>query len=248
MGRATTESKRAETRPEARRTLVFAKRPLPGRVKTRLCPPLSPEQAAHLARAMLDDALERCLDCPDFRTTLAFAPAGELAWFEANYGGRRGRSGVLALRAQEGASLAERMAQAFASELGLAGSVVAIGSDQPLVASARIAAAHAALEAGADVVLGPDAGGGYYLIGMRASHPELFLHVPMSTSDNFAASVAQVERLGLTLARLEPGYDVDVEADLLRLTRDLAALDESSPGFPRRTAACLREALFLPRP
>lgn len=224
--------------PMQRTTAIFSKRPAPGEVKTRLCPPLAPDEAARLAEAMLADVVERCARHDGFRTVLWFAPADAEPWFRARFGA------ALELRPQVGDGLGQRLAAFFESELdgesGAAGArtAVAIGSDAPLVGTDRVVRAHEALERGADLVLGPDAGGGYYLVGMRRAHGALLRDVPMSTASMRDETIALAERLGLAVELLEPGYDVDVERDLVRLRRDL----ERAPArdFPRHTSACLR--------
>ena len=120
-----------------------------------------------------------------------------------------------------------------------------MGSDAPGVPAARLAEAHERLEAGADLVLGPDLGGGYYLIGMRAPHPELFLEVTMSTAHMGQETVALAQSRGLEVTRLATDYDIDVEADLRRLVEDLERRDPASEDFPRATAGAIK-ALELP--
>jgi len=223
-----------------RLTAIFSKRPEPGRVKTRLCPPLDPEGAALLAEAMLRDAVERCAGCPSFRTTLAFAPAADATWF------RRNLPELTDQVPQVGAHLGERLSHFFAAALERPenASVVAIGSDQPLVSTRRIAEAHERLEAGADLVLGPDPGGGYYLVGLCRAHAGLFLEVEMSSPGMFDETLCVARGAGLAASVLEEAYDVDVEADLVRLRSDLrrlAAGGDLDPDYPRHTARRLAE-------
>lgn len=229
-----------DVKEPTRLTAIFTRRPAPGRAKTRLSPPLEPAAAAALAEGMLRDAVERCRASSGFRTVLLHTPAGEGPWFAARFPGLR-------LRPQRGPDLAERLANAFADLLEEEGveTLVAIGSDQPLVGAARIVEAHRALEEGADLVLGPDLGGGYYLVGMRAPHPELFTRVEMSTDGMCAATVRLAEERGLAVRLLATGYDVDVGADVERLRADLdrwrARGGEDEADFPRHTAAILLE-------
>ncbi len=227
-------------------TAIFSKHPSPGRVKTRLSPPLRPEEAAALAEGMLRDTVERCLLSSAFATTLLFTPAEEEAWFRAAF------PGLSDFRPQRGEGLAERLARGFEELLAETPgrTVVAIGSDQPLVLPERIAEAHAALERGADLVLGPDLGGGYYLVGLSVSRPELFLEIEMGTTGMYAATLGLARELGLAVERLAPAYDVDVERDLVRLRADLDAWRSrggaAEPTFPRCTDRSLRE--LFPRP
>ena len=206
---------------------IFAKRPRPGEVKTRLAPALGAEGAAELARALLDDAVGRLgregregERGAGTRLELAFAPAGERAWFAERYPG-------LALRAQRGAGLAERLETWFREVLAAgAPAAVAVGSDSPWTDGARVAAALAHLEAGADLVLGPDLGGGYYLVAMGRPHPGLFTDITMSTGTMFDETLAWCAARGLVVELLPEDYDLDEPVDLERLARDLAAPDE----------------------
>ena len=234
--------------PDARSrlTALFTKRPLPGQVKTRLCPPLGPEAAAELAEAMLRDMAERCARARAFRTALCFAPPEDGAWFRAELPELEDQ------RPQRGSGLGQRLASFVADAFARAEArtVVVIGSDQPLVTSARIAEAHRALESGAGCVLGPDQGGGYYLIGLSASQPELFTDVAMSSAGMLAATKRLAEARGLALVLLPPSLDVDTGADLERLRAELGARSEREAAldleFPRRTALVLRRLFPLP--
>lgn len=230
-----------EASVRGRLTALFTKRPEPGRVKTRLVPFLSPAGAAALAEAMLADGVERCLAGP-FRTLLAVAPAEAVAWARARFPG-------LAVEPQVGPELGARLAQlarrAFA-ELG-AETLVIVGSDQPLVPLERLVEAHERLAGGLDLVLGPDGGGGYYLIGLRAPCDALFA-VEMSSAGMADATEAVARARGLACARLAPHDDVDTPADLRRLAERLRDTD---PPFVRHTRAWLAEltpGLLAPSP
>lgn len=216
-----------------RLTALFTKRPEAGRVKTRLCPPLAPEEAASLAAGMLADTVEKCFGGP-FRTALAYAPPEAGAWFRASFPALEEQ--YTQVGADLGARLAHFARRAF-TELG-ARTLVVIGSDQPLVPRARLVEAHEALEAGQDVVLGPDRGGGYYLVGLRAPVDELFTSVRMSSAGMCAATEGLARARGLAVARLAEDDDIDTPADLARLCARLA---QSNPEFTRHTRAALTE-------
>ena len=219
-----------------RLTGILAKRPEAGKVKTRLVPPLAPEEACALAQAMLDDAVERCLaPQAEARARLCFAPLEDAAWFRARYGAR------VELAPQRGAGLGERLAAFFEDALLEPGvrSAVALGADAPDVPARRLAEAHAALAGGADLVVGPDGGGGYYLAGLRAPQPALFLEVEMSTPAMCAETLALARRRGLRVATLAAGDDVDVAADLERLAARLRGR-AGEPDLPRATCEVLR--------
>lgn len=226
-----------------RRTAVFTKHPTPGRVKTRLCPPLTDAQAARLAEAMLQDAVARCL-AGRFVTEIVFDPPAEAPWFARRFPG-------LARTPQCGEGLGARLAhhveQVFAR--GDVSSLVVVGSDQPLVPLARLEEAHERLQAGAECVLGPDTGGGYYLVGLARPVPELFTTVPMSTPGMCAATEALARARGLEVSLLASHPDVDRPGDLENL-RAALALPSPRPGGPDdpvHTRRVLAELALLPR-
>jgi glycosyltransferase A (GT-A) superfamily protein (DUF2064 family) len=110
--------------------------------------------------------------------------------------------------------------------------VLAIGADAPHVPAAALAEAAAALAGRAEVVLGPAADGGYYLIGLRGPAPGLFAGIAWSTAGVLAATRARAEAAGLAVHLLPPGFDVDEVADLVRLR---ALLARGEVRLPRTT-------------
>lgn len=222
-------------------TTVFSKQPVPGLAKTRLVPPLDPREAARLARAMLDDTVARHLGEPGSqRVALTVDPSESVEWFRARY------PGVESVEAQRGAALGERLADWFERALVRAPSVVVVGADCPLLPRRLVATAHARLAEGADAVFAPDAGGGYVLVGLAAPAPELFLDVPMSTSDNLSATLDRAARAGLSVELLPEQLDVDDETDLVALARELNTLRELGrvdDDFPQATYAVLQDVL-----
>ena len=200
--------------------VVFAKWPAPGAVKTRLCPPLTPAQAAGLYAAMLDDVLEamsRAAPPLGLELVLAAHPPESLTQFAARAPGWR-------VVAQQGADLSARMEHAAASELARGAERVLLrGSDSPALGADVLAAALAALER-CDVALCPDRDGGYNLVALRRFAPGLFAHA-MSTSTVLGDTRDAARALGLTSEVLGPGFDVDTAADfaLLREARSRAA-------------------------
>jgi len=193
--------------------IVFAKRPEPGRVKTRLVPPFTPAEAADLYRAMLADVLDASAAMAEqsgLDAVLAVAPAEactELA-----------RSCPPAFRVvpQRGPDLSARMEWAV-SEAGAAGAspILLRGSDSPTLDPGAIREALAALTEH-DLVLCPDRDGGYGLVGLRHPAPGLFSHA-MSTRSVLEDTRARAEDLGLRTAVLAPRFDIDTAADLRRL-------------------------------
>jgi uncharacterized protein len=198
--------------------IVIAKAPVAGRVKTRLCPPCTPEQAARLAHAALADTLAACGAASAGRRVLALdgEPRGLLP-------------GGWETVPQRGAGLAERLAAAF-DDVG--GPALLVGMDTPQVTPDQLRAGLDAL-AVSDAVLGPAPDGGYWAIGLRRPDARVFAGVPMSRRDTGTAQRARLRELGLATTELEPLIDVDDMSDAravaehaptLRFARALAAI------------------------
>lgn len=220
---------------------VFAKEPAPGRVKTRLTPPLSEEQAADFYREMLADVLDetsRGAERFDFAAFLAVHPPEALEGMLA-----RAPSGFAGL-GQRGADLGARLAAAV-EELFRAGygPVLVRGSDSPGVSAEALGRAIQAL-ASADVVIAPDRDGGYHLLGSNRAVPGLFDR-PMSHASVLEGTVDYARSQGCRVTILEPGYDLDTVEDLARLRTP-----HSQPQAGRSVAFATREDLwrFLPQP
>jgi rSAM/selenodomain-associated transferase 1 len=184
------------------RIVVFAKAPVPGRVKTRLIPALGAEGAAALALEMLERTVAEAL-----ATGLAVELCGEpdaAKWFA-------GRPG-LELTAQGDGTLGERLARA--SERVLAGgNILLIGSDCPELERGRLGSAAEALERNA-AVLHPARDGGYVLLGLRRFDRSIFEGIHWSTPIVAAQTMAKIEALGWSLHVGETLRDVDEPADL----------------------------------
>ena len=178
--------------------VVMAKEPLPGRVKTRLCPPLAPEQAAQLAEAALADTLDAVAWTPARRRVLVLDGAPG-PWLPPGF----------EVIAQRGDGLAERLANAT-RDVGEA--LVIVGMDTPQLTRALLCDALERL-AGADAILGPTIDGGYWTIGLREPDPSAFDDVPMSTAGTGSAQRERLARLGLRTAELEQLRDVDTFDD-----------------------------------
>jgi rSAM/selenodomain-associated transferase 1 len=180
--------------------IVIAKQPLPGRCKTRLCPPLAPAEAAGLAEAALADTLATVAATPARRHLLALD-------------GRPGRwlAPGFDVLAQADGGLDARLAAAFEAAGGPA---LLIGMDTPQTSVAALKRAIAALCGdGIDAVLGPAEDGGYWSIGLRRRDGAAFIGVPMSSAATGAAQRRRLAGLGLRCAELEPMRDVDTFDD-----------------------------------
>ena len=221
--------------------VVIAKAPVPGRSKTRLTPPCTPEQAAALAEAALVDTLAAVAAVPGERRRLLVLEGTPGDWVPAGFEVHPQRSG----------GLGDRLAGAFAA----AGEpAFLVGMDTPQVQPAHVERGLTALEhPGVDAVLGRAPDGGYWAIGLRSPDERVFDGVPMSADDTAASQRARLDELGLRVDELEHLRDVDTIEDARavaaerpqsRFARALSALglaDEAGagglgPGAGARTA------------
>lgn len=198
--------------------ILMGKAPMPGRVKTRLCPPLSPRRAAELYTALLEDAAEETASLRGVRRYLFFSPPGSKAYFSSvRYSG-------FSLREQEGVDLGERMAHAM-GEVFADGArrAVMIGADCPALSAGRIRSAFAELYRGAEAVFGPAVDGGAYLIGLSAPAPGMFDGIEWSTSAVLQSMLSRCRNACMTYALLPAQSDVDTPEDLAALREWLRA-------------------------
>jgi hypothetical protein len=211
--------------------LVIAKRPTPGQTKTRLTPPLTPEQAAQLYECFLQDTLAVVREVPNVTRLINFAPLDEETYFRA-------LAPDFGLVPQVGADLGQRLDNALTHCLTTGGfaRAVIMDSDSPTLPCEYLAQAFLLLEQ-ADVVLGPCDDGGYYLIGLNRPAPALTRQVEMSTPRVLQETLALAARLGLTTALLPTWYDVDTHAELNRLRAELATHRHGSAPATRRYLA-----------
>jgi uncharacterized protein len=189
-----------------RALVVIAKEPVPGAVKTRLAPVVGADGAARVAAAMLADTLAVmaavdaepwvCFTPPDARTRMAGLARG------------------CGLLAQVEGDLGDRLAGCFAALLGGgAERVVIVGADTPHVPPATYQAAFALLDQ-VDVVFGPAEDGGYYLVGAKTAHPELFVGVAMGTDAVFHQTIERAVRRRLRVGTVPMLRDLDRLEDL----------------------------------
>lgn len=212
--------------PPRRCIMVLGKAPAPGRVKTRLTPPLEPEQAARLAGAMLLDTLRLAQCVAQAQVTFVHPPLDDEALVAELV-----PTGVRRL-VDCGSDLGASMRRAC--EAGLAGgahSVVLIGSDLPTLPAHLIDHAFSILERHErDVVLGPAVDGGYYLIGLSQQQPSLFDGIAWSTEHVLNQTMMQACEVGLRVHLLAPWRDIDMPDDVDWLARSLAdGPSESAP-------------------
>ncbi|MCG3778874.1 MAG: 2-phospho-L-lactate guanylyltransferase [Nitrospira sp.] len=223
--------------------VIFAKAPIPSEVKTRLCPPLTPDEAATLHGSFVLDMLERSklavakLQLP-FHRYLACTPSSELVFFKI----MEERQGVRLLD-QVGEDLGQRLHHTFA-HLFAKGykQVIIVGTDVPTLPLSVYQDALTLLGR-ADLVLGPALDGGYYLIGLKQPAEKLFAGVPWSTDQVLSVTQQHAKALGLSIGLTTPWRDVDTIADLQALITE-GQEDDKKPKqnrvFSMRTTGTLQ--------
>ena len=213
--------------------MIMAKQPQPGMVKTRLSPPLSPQAAAALYRAFLLDKIAQVGTLKAVSPVIAYTPCTARDFFAAI-------APQFLLVPQQGADLGARLINSFA-QLFATGytDVLAIDSDTPTLPSEFLQqAVDHLVRSQSDVVLGPSEDGGYYLIGLRALHRELFEDMPWSTAAVFSETTRRARAKGLTVSALPSWFDIDTPEELARLR---TALRQSQRGAPHHTRQFLLE-------
>lgn len=223
---------------------VMAKSPRPGRSKTRLCPPLSPEQAAAMAAAFLRDVTEnvaRAGSQSPIDGWLAFAPAGD----EALFAGMLAPGTRLLLADGEGedapgvTGFGRCLLQTVRRLLdrGYTAACV-LNADSPNMPTRHLTLLASHLLAGRPMVLGAAEDGGYCALGLSAPYPRLFADIAWSTDRVAAQTRERAAELALPWVELPPWYDVDDAASLERLFGDLTT-DSHTASATRATVARL---------
>ena len=191
--------------------ICFTRVPKPGTTKTRLLGLLTPEQCARLHWAFLQD-LSRIYPALDADLFISHTPdpewirLAEVFPFAAGY------------FPQEGADLGEKMHNALAKVLAMGyGGAVLTGADLPLMTAGHLESAFLALEK-AEITIGPNPDGGYYLIGMKVPHEGIF-HIPnYGGTTVYERTLAAIRDTGLSYIPSTPCADVDTPEDLRELT------------------------------
>jgi rSAM/selenodomain-associated transferase 1 len=208
----------ARPTPSAR-VLVLAKEPVPGRVKTRLTPEFSPDEAAALARAALEDTLDAVATAVQQLAHGALIVESVLV-LDGSADDLRLPLGFR-VRPQGAGELDRRLAHAFAGadDPYRDCPTVLIGMDTPQVSPEVLTEAVASLlmPSGPDACLGLASDGGWWLLGLRRPDPTLLLGLPMSTSTTGAATAARLRAADLTVSDLPVLCDIDTadDADLV---------------------------------
>lgn len=221
---------------------LMAKAPIEGEVKTRLVPPLTPREAAALNMCFLRDMSANINSVAETQAAsglVVYTPAGSEPVFE----------GVLPagfnLLVQRGATLGERLCNGADDLLQQGyGAVCLINSDSPTLPRRILIRAIEALAARGDrVVLGAAEDGGYYLIGLKHAHRNLFNEIAWSTSDVLARTKQRAAEIDLPVELLPSWYDVDDAETLERLCEELF-VSPASESFPAPHTRAFLESII----
>ena len=205
----------------SRALILFAREPIPGKVKTRLIPALGAEGASELYRCFLLDALEAAAG-QRADVLVAVADGDSLDSVRALSQSVCPRAEFLV---QEGDGLGERMRNAFEAVFARGcQSAVLVGTDVPSLPPLRVddALRYCSFR---DLVLGPSLDGGYYLIGLREVIPRCFADIAWGGPSVLVETLRRAQEVRASVSLLEPWYDVDTPEDLRLLRSHLTALD-----------------------
>ncbi len=201
--------------------LVLAKAPVPGEVKTRLCPPATPDQAARIAAAALLDTLDAVLAVPHVTPVVALTGDLANAVDAAKLTARLRSTTVLP---QRGTTLGQRIAAAYADAAVVAGDlpVLQVGMDTPQVDAGLFGRCLDLLDGdGVDAAFGPAADGGWWALGVRRpTVAELIADVPTSRPDTGARTLAVLRGAGCRVVQLPELSDVDTWEDATTVAAD----------------------------
>ena len=221
---------------------LMAKAPIEGEVKTRLVPPLTAREAAALNICFLRDMAANINSISETEAAaglVVYTPAGSESAF----------AGVLperfSLLAQRGAHLGERLCNATDDLLRQGyGAVCLINSDSPTLPRSILLRALELLATDGDrVVLGAAEDGGYYLIGLKHAHRNLFNEIAWSTSDVLARTRQRAAEIDLPVELLSSWYDVDDAVTLNRLCEELLFTSPSNGAYPAPHTRAFLEAI-----
>lgn len=197
-----------------RRLILFAKRAEAGKVKTRLTPPLTAEQAVGLYRGFVADGLEFVRQFENDHCQVECCT--DAPWEPPSGLGIR-------MTLQCPGDLGARMLDAFRRADGEGADVtVILGADAPTLPHALVDQAFNLLEDGVEAVVTPAEDGGYVLIGACRPLPGLFRDVPWGGEGVLAATRGAAIEYGIRLEETDPWYDIDQAGDLVRLGEELA--------------------------
>ncbi|MBI3702369.1 MAG: TIGR04282 family arsenosugar biosynthesis glycosyltransferase [Rhizobiales bacterium] len=199
---------------------IVCKAPIAGQSKTRLSPPLRPEECAALSACFIRDisnTVQGMAETDNVAGYAVYTPRGSEAVLRPLLPQR------FRLSSQSEGDLGARMCESISGLLaaGHAGAIL-IGADMPTLPISILRDAVRAVRSNDCLVLSPALDGGYTLIGLSRPHAELFADMPWSTSEVYRLTLARARTLGLPVVNVAGWYDVDDAASLRMLTDELS--------------------------
>lgn len=188
--------------------IIFAKQPSAGKVKTRLAKSTGEQFAVSFYRLVTEQLMNELRNFSEFKKYLFFSPESHKNVMRNWFG-----NGFIYVK-QKGTGLGLRMKDAFEIVLSEGNDrIIIVGTDVPDLSSDVILNAFSKLEL-FDVVIGPCTDGGYYLLGMKQSIPEIFENIKWSTDTVFKSTIKKLDQLNLSYLVLDEFQDIDTEDDL----------------------------------
>ena len=215
--------------------IIFAKSPIPGKVKTRLTPFIAPTEAAELYQAFITDIVSNAHKLKCEQVTIAYTPSNAETTFHSICGQS------VSYFPQNGCDLGERMKNAFMHSFDKGSKrTVIIGTDSPTLPLSYIQKAFDALKE-VPVTIGPTLDGGYYLIGLSEQNDALFDGIDWSTSKVFGQTLTRIQAINKQLYVLPPWYDVDTPDNLEFLRSHIMSMKMSGTSeLPNKTMQFLK--------
>lgn len=195
--------------------VIVAKVPVPGEVKTRLCPELTPEEATDLYCCLLQDKIAEMSSIKGIDLAISYTPQGSEEYFRSFISNR------FKFFPQSGKNLGERLNNIFVEKMAEGYDAISIiDSDSPDLPKSIVRESFHLLTTGrADAVFGPCYDGGYYLVGLRKAHPELFKDIPWSTAAVLQRTLESAAASAVKTKLLPRWNDLDTFKDLLAYYR-----------------------------
>ncbi len=221
--------------------LIFAKHPTPGKVMTRLCPPLSHDDAARIQRACIRMLCERSFRGWPVRPTLVISPddaEDETREFVGPY---------IPIATQGEGDLGERLSRVCKAQFDAGEkTLLIIGTDSPTMPFDTPKLVMKKLGK-SDVVVGPTEDGGYYCIGLRKFDKRLFTNIDWSSDRVFEQTQAQAKQCKFKFDTLPEWYDIDRPEDVGRAVADIVKADHRDDFELRRVLQDVIEHTPIPK-
>jgi rSAM/selenodomain-associated transferase 1 len=224
--------------------VVVAKAPVAGQVKTRLHSELTPAEATALYRCFIQDRITEIGQLKTIDLAISFTPADSKNYFTSF------TANGFHLFAQRGKDLGQRLSNIFVDKLAAGYDAVSIiDSDTPDLPHSIVQQSFQILATDrTDAVFGPCDDGGYYLVGLRRPHPQLFQQIPWSTDRVLPQTLEMANTLGLQTKFLPPWNDLDTFQDLLDYYQQYRDKPLASPWPGKKTFRFLANMKRITKP